>query len=215
MSTSNPKPLSSPRGLRETDTPPAYDRKAGEERKILIQQYREQEQRNQELREQEYEEERRTHEENYNRYKIEADKLMEAQSAQENAAKAYNEIREKYNNAQSDEERTALEPELLRREEKYNNSSKALEIQAKRYNTALDVAKKTGVVDKMAKGVSYVASRLSSIKKDIQEKRAESPKSDSVEYTYEDTNQHHPVPVNPADPRQHGGRQHLLRVQDK
>lgn len=173
-----PKPLSSPRGLRATRTPQAYDRRAAEERRQIVRQYREQERRNQALRESEAQEKRDTAEREYSYYKAEAENLRKAESDTASAAAAFNDARERFNNAKTAEEQKRIEPELLRRADEYNAASKNLEERAFRYNASVDAAKKAGVIAQDAKGVNYKAERLD-VKFEKQEQtKAEQPEAE-------------------------------------
>lgn len=173
-----PKPLSSPRGLRATQTPQAYDRRAAEERRQIVRQYREQERRNQALRESEAQEKRDTAEREYSYYKAEAENLRKAESDTASAAAAFNDARERFNNAKTAEEQKRIEPELLRRADEYNAASKNLEERAFRYNASVDAAKKAGVIAQDAKGVNYKAERLD-VKFEKQEQiKAEQPEAE-------------------------------------
>lgn len=173
-----PKPLSSPRGLRATQTPQAYDRRAAEERRQIVRQYREQERRNQALRESEAQEMRDTAEREYSYYKAEAENLRKAESDTASAAAAFNDARERFNNAKTAEEQKRIEPELLRRADEYNAASKNLEERAFRYNASVDAAKKAGVIAQDAKGVNYKAERLD-VKFEKQEQtKAEQPEAE-------------------------------------
>ena len=174
-----PKPLSSPRGLRATQTPQAYDRRAAEERRQIVRQYREQERRNQALRESEAQEKRDTAEREYSYYKAEAENLRKAESDTASAAAAFNDARERFNNAKTAEEQKRIEPELLRRADEYNAASKNLEERAFRYNASVDAAKKAGVIAQDAKGVNYKAERLD-VKFEKQEQtKAEQPEAEN------------------------------------
>ena len=173
-----PKPLSSPRGLRATQTPQAYDRRAAEERRQIVRQYREQERRNQALRESEAQEKRDTAEREYSYYKAEAENLRKAEYDTASAAAAFNDARERFNNAKTAEEQKRIEPELLRRADEYNAASKNLEERAFRYNASVDAAKKAGVIAQDAKGVNYKAERLD-VKFEKQEQtKAEQPEAE-------------------------------------
>ena len=173
-----PKPLSSPRGLRATQTPQAYDRRAAEERRQIVRQYREQERRNQALRESEAQEKRDTAEREYSYYKAEAENLRKAESDTASAAAAFNDARERFNNAKTAEEQKRIEPELLRRADEYNAASKNLEERAFLYNASVDAAKKAGVIAQDAKGVNYKAERLD-VKFEKQEQtKAEQPEAE-------------------------------------
>lgn len=173
-----PKPLSSPRGLRATQTPQAYDRRAAEERRQIVRQYREQERRNQALRESEAQEKRDTADREYSYYKAEAENLRKAESDTASAAAAFNDARERFNNAKTAEEQKRIEPELLRRADEYNAASKNLEERAFRYNASVDAAKKAGVIAQDAKGVNYKAERLD-VKFEKQEQtKAEQPEAE-------------------------------------
>lgn len=174
-----PKPLSSPRGLRATQTPQAYDRRAAEERRQIVRQYREQERRNQALRESEAQEKRDTAEREYSYYKAEAENLRKAESDTASAAAAFNDARERFNNAKTAEEQKRIGPELLRRADEYNAASKNLEERAFRYNASVDAAKKAGVIAQDAKGVNYKAERLD-VKFEKQEQtKAEQPEAEN------------------------------------
>lgn len=176
-----PKPLSSPRGLRATQTPQAYDRRAAEERRQIVRQYREQERRNQALRESEAQEKRDTAEREYSYYKAEAENLRKAESDTASAAAAFNDARERFNNAKTAEEQKRIEPELLRRADEYNAASKNLEERAFRYNASVDAAKKAGVIAQDAKGVNYKAERLD-VKFEKQEQtKAEQPDAEKTQ----------------------------------
>lgn len=177
MASKSPTPLSAQTGLRATQAPQTYDRRAGEERRQIIQRYREQERRNQELRESEAQAVQANREQKYETYKAEAGRLNEAGEAQAAAAEAYNTIRDRFN-AASPEEQRQLEPELRKRADEYNQASRRLEFQTMQYNASLLAAKNAGAIDRSAQTVNYKADIIKVQLQEVEQPTEPTPEPD-------------------------------------